>query len=101
MERLTSKDIRWFFQQADNERDVTGRMLELFAEKLREKKLDVTCQIKKGDPKHILVKEAESWNADCIFLGVRGLTHLKRFFTGGVSIAVAARAHCSVEVVAG
>jgi nucleotide-binding universal stress UspA family protein len=45
------------------------------------------------------VNEANAWKADCIFVGARGLTHIKRFFMGGVSTAVAAQAHCSVEVV--
>jgi nucleotide-binding universal stress UspA family protein len=78
--------------------EATRRMLESFAKELREKHKDVTCRVLAGDPKHVLVKEAESWKADCIFVGARGLTHLKRFFMGGVSTAVAARAHCSVEV---
>lgn len=99
MERLASREIRWLLGTADSEREATERMLETFAKKLREKGLTVTCQVKKGDPKRVLVKEAESWKADWIFVGARGLSHLKRFLMGGVSMAVAARAHCSVEVV--
>ncbi len=99
LERLAPSDIRWFLKQANDERQVTGRMLESFAKKLRDGNQNVTCQIRKGDPKRVLVKEAEAWKADCIFIGARGLTHLKRFFKGGVSTAIAARAHCSVEVV--
>ncbi len=99
LDRLAPADILWFLEQADNESKIAGRMLESFAKKLREKNRNVTCRIRKGDPKLVLVKEAEEWRADCIFLGARGLTHLKRFFIGGVSTAVAARAHCSVEVV--
>lgn len=99
IERLAPSDIRWFLEQANDERQVVGRMLESYAKKLRERAAAVTSEIRKGDPKRVLVQEAEAWQADCIFVGARGLTHLKRFFMGGVSTAVAARAHCSVEVV--
>jgi nucleotide-binding universal stress UspA family protein len=52
-----------------------------------------------GDPKRVLVDEAERWGADCIFLGSRGLNRWERLLLGSVSTAVAARARCPVEVV--
>ena len=53
-----------------------------------------------GDPKQVLVQHAESFGADCIFTGATGFSNrLERFVLGSVSAAVAARAHCSVEVV--
>lgn len=52
-----------------------------------------------GDPKRLLVEQAEEWKADVIFLGARGLSSVRRLLLGGVSTAVAARAGCSVEVV--
>jgi nucleotide-binding universal stress UspA family protein len=55
--------------------------------------------VKDGEPKSLLIAEAESWGADCIFVGARGLGRVERFMLGSVSTAVAARAHCSVEVV--
>ena len=58
-----------------------------------------TLVVKEGDPKRVLIEEAEQWGADCIFVGARGLRRLERFLLGSVSTAVAARAHCSVEVV--
>jgi nucleotide-binding universal stress UspA family protein len=61
--------------------------------------LTVTPHIKKGDPKHVIVQEAEDWEADCIFVGARSLSRLERFRLGSISAAVTARAHCSVEVV--
>lgn len=99
IERLAPAEIRWFLEQASDDRRAVGRMLESFAKTFRAEYAHVSCQIRTGDPKRIIVKEAESWKADSIFIGARGLTHLKRFFTGGVSAAVAARAHCSVEVI--
>lgn len=54
--------------------------------------------IKEGPPKEVLLGEAESWGADCIFLGARGMGRIERFLIGSVSSTVAARAHCSVEI---
>jgi nucleotide-binding universal stress UspA family protein len=70
------------------------------ATRLRAKGLRAEAIVKTGDPKHELVKFAEEWRADCIFLGATGLTgRVERFLLGSVAGAVAARAHCSVEIV--
>ena len=62
--------------------------------------IKVTCAVREGDPKQELCKAAEEWNADCIFVGSAGFSNrFERFVLGSVSAAVAARAHCSVEVV--
>ncbi len=59
-----------------------------------------TLQTVAGNPKKILVEEAERWHADAIFVGANRFGNLiERFLLGSVSAAVAARAHCSVEVV--
>jgi nucleotide-binding universal stress UspA family protein len=52
-----------------------------------------------GDPATVLVHEAESWGADSIFVGTRNVHGFQHLLRGSVSAAVAARAHCSVEVV--
>jgi nucleotide-binding universal stress UspA family protein len=53
-----------------------------------------------GEPKRELPRAAEEWGADCIFVGATGFSNrFERFVLGSVSAAVAARAHCSVEVV--
>lgn len=60
----------------------------------------VTHVLRQGDPKHELSRKAEEWGADCIFVGSTGFSNrFERFVLGSVSAAVAARAHCSVEVV--
>lgn len=74
-------------------------IVEAAAETLRAAGLVVSSVVKEGDPKRVLIEEAEQWGADCIFVGARGLRRLERFLLGSVSTAVAARAHCSVEVV--
>src|ERR1044072_3061425 len=64
-----------------------------------ESNLLVTSEIIKGNPKSVIVDEAETWGADLIVLGSHGYTGLKRMFLGSVSQAVAAHAKCSVEIV--
>lgn len=67
---------------------------------LRETGSKVTCEVREGDPKRELCKAAEEWGANCIFVGSAGFSNrFERFVLGSVSGAVAARAHCSVEVV--
>ena len=67
---------------------------------LRAADIKVTCMVREGDPKRELCKAAEDWGADCIFVGSAGFSNrFERFVLGSISAAVAARAHCSVEVV--
>lgn len=62
--------------------------------------LKVTQVLREGDPKRELPKAAEEWGADCIFVGSTGFSNrFERFVLGSVSAAIAAHAHCSVEVV--
>ncbi|MGH9874502.1 MAG: universal stress protein [Pyrinomonadaceae bacterium] len=62
--------------------------------------IEVTAVLREGDPKRELPKAAEEWGADCVFVGSTGFSNrLERFVLGSVSAAVAARAHCSVEVI--
>lgn len=81
------------------ERARLADMVDAMTAPLRTQGLTVSSLIKEGDPKHVLLDEAEHWGADCIFIGARGLSRVERFLLGSVSAAIAARAHCSVEVV--
>jgi len=68
--------------------------------KLRNRGIPSSLRTCSGNPKHILIDEAENWGADCIFVGANAWgSPLERFLIGSTSAAVAARAHCSVEVV--
>ena len=76
------------------------RITERSTALLREAGVKVTCVVREGDPKRELCNAAEEWGADCIFVGSAGFSNrFERFVLGSVSAAVAARAHCSVEVV--
>lgn len=68
--------------------------------KLNSENLSVTLVVREGNPKQILVEEAENWGADCIFVGAtRFEDFVTKYLLGSVSSAVVTRAHCSVEVV--
>lgn len=67
---------------------------------LADKSVTVSSVVNTGNPKRVLVRQAEEFGADCIFTGATGFnSRIERFVLGSVSAAVAARAHCSVEVV--
>jgi nucleotide-binding universal stress UspA family protein len=82
-----------------NERVWSHQRLEALATVLRRKGLNVTQMVRQGDPKRVLLGEAEKLEADSIFVGARGLGRLQGFLLGSVSSAVAARAKCSVEII--
>jgi nucleotide-binding universal stress UspA family protein len=66
---------------------------------LRSAGLEVSSLTKINEPENLLIEEAESWQADCIFVGARGLGRVGRFLLGSVSTAVVSDAKCSVEIV--
>jgi nucleotide-binding universal stress UspA family protein len=80
---------RWLTESRKKEAAWLYQMAEATAKKLEATGLVVSFCGKEGDPKRVLIEEAESWEADCIFVGARGLSSLKRFFLGSVSTAVA------------
>jgi nucleotide-binding universal stress UspA family protein len=86
-------------EHADDRTALAQSIADLSAEKLRAAGLAVTAIAIEGDPKRVLLDEAEKWEADCIFVGARGLRRIQRLLLGSVSGAVAAQANCSVEVV--
>lgn len=64
--------------------------------------VSISSVVDTGDPKRVLIKHAEEFGADCVFTGATGFSNrFERVILGSVSAAVAARAHCSVEVVRG
>ncbi len=69
-------------------------------EKLSRAGLHTTLHVTLGHPAEVLTEHAESWAADSIFVGPHcSLNSYERFLLGSVSVAVSARASCSVEVV--
>jgi nucleotide-binding universal stress UspA family protein len=54
-----------------------------------------------GDSREVILRVAETWRADLIVLGARGLGAVAGMLLGSVSLGVARHAHCSVLVVKG
>lgn len=83
-----------------SEREWIQKLAEKPLEKLNSTGRPASLHIHAGNPKRVLIEEAEHWNADSIFVGANAFgSRLERFLIGSTSAAVAARAHCSVEVV--
>jgi nucleotide-binding universal stress UspA family protein len=61
--------------------------------------LKISTEIIQGSPRQVIVDEAESWGADLIMMGSRGLGAWNRLLLGSVSSAVVNHAKCSVEIV--
>ena len=97
--------VRNFIDEVRTEERTQAEQFAIAAAKelregLGDRDLTVSSVVQTGDPKQVLVKHAEEFGADCIFTGATGFSNrLERVVLGSVSAAVAARAHCSVEVV--
>lgn len=99
MPQLTSQHmVGPITQWITEEKARVQKMIDEAVSRLNAAGLKTAVVVKEEDPKRLLVAEAESWGADCIFAGAKGMGRLERFLIGSVSSAVAARAHCSVEV---
>jgi nucleotide-binding universal stress UspA family protein len=62
--------------------------------------LKILTTVKAGDAKSVLLAEADTLSADCIFVGSRDVRGtINRFLLGSVSTGVVTDAPCSVEVV--
>jgi nucleotide-binding universal stress UspA family protein len=77
---------KWSNEDNEAEQAHAKHLAETAAGTLRGAGLDASARIKVGNPKHALLKEAEEWQADCIFVGARGLNRLDRFLLGSVSM---------------
>lgn len=91
--------LKWIEVGDEEDWDQVRQIFEPSVEKLRAAGLDAAVMIRRGSPADQLVEEAETWNADCVFVGAKGTRGIERLLLGSVSSAVSARAHCSVEVV--
>ena len=91
---------KWTEEVNESESGWLQKIADRSMQHLASTELKVSSSVLAGDPKRVLVEEAERWGADSIFVGSTGFSNrVERFLIGSVSSAVAARAHCSVEVV--
>lgn len=86
-------------ERTDAERIAEEAVKQLRSE-LEGRGVAVSSVVLTGVPKQAIVRHAEEFGADCIFTGATGFSNpIERLLVGSVSAAVAARAHCSVEVI--
>lgn len=74
-------------------------IFEPAAQRIRKAGLHAEILVRRGNPSDEILDEANTWGADSIFVGARGVRGIDRLLLGSVSSAVSARALCSVEVV--
>ncbi len=98
--RFISPVADWAEAESKNDHEWIADLAGKAAKKLERAGLSVKQCIVEGNPKEELVREAENWHADCIFVGATAHnTRIGRLLLGSTASALAARAHCSVEVV--
>lgn len=68
---------------------------------LRRAGMRVEALVSEGDFIKRIIEHAETWDADCVFLGSGDLGCGRSAGPGSVALAVAAGAPCSVEIVRG
>jgi nucleotide-binding universal stress UspA family protein len=74
--------------------------VEAATKRLQAAELMVSSKVEEGDPKQLIIANAEEWGAECIFIGAsQSHRPLEQLLLGSVATAVVSRAHCSVEVV--
>jgi nucleotide-binding universal stress UspA family protein len=91
--------MKWIEVGDEENWDEVRNLFAPAAQKLRDAGLHTEVLIERGSPADQIIEEAQSWGADCIFVGAKGTRGIDRLLLGSVSSAVAARAYCSVEVV--
>ena len=91
--------MKWIEVGDEHNWDEVREIFEPIAQRLRSAGLRAEILIRRGNPADQILEEADTWGADCIFVGAKGTRGIDRLLLGSVSSAVSARAHCSVEVV--
>ena len=75
------------------------RLTSHAADRIGKSGLSVETVVRRGDPRTVIVDEANEWGANLIVMGSHGRTGLSRLLLGSVAQAVVEHAPCSVEVV--
>jgi nucleotide-binding universal stress UspA family protein len=89
----------WFGAEHETPLAWLRTLNEVAVERLSAAGLDAARIVANGESNRVLLEEASSWGADCVFVGAHGWHGSERSLLGGVPAAIAARAVCSVEIV--
>ncbi|HET9832226.1 MAG TPA: universal stress protein [Vicinamibacterales bacterium] len=85
----------------EDARRQSEELLGRAAEQLRAAGFSVSCEMREGDARHVILERAAEWRPDLIVVGSHGRTGLDRFLLGSVFENVVRHAPCSVAVVRG
>jgi nucleotide-binding universal stress UspA family protein len=78
---------------------VADELTTRFANWLCSSGLTAEKKVRAGDPKTVIIDEAQEWGADLIVVGSHGHTGIKKWLLGSVAQSVVSHAPCSVYVV--
>lgn len=80
--------MKWI-EVADEENwDQVRQIFEPSAEKPHHAGLHTEVLIRRGNPADQILEEADTWGADCIFVGAKGTRGIDRLLPGSVSIQI-------------
>jgi nucleotide-binding universal stress UspA family protein len=77
----------------------TEELVEFVAGSLASHGFRAGTNLKPGDPREVIVNEADSWQADLIVMGTYGHSGVRKWQLGSVAESVANHARCSVELI--
>jgi nucleotide-binding universal stress UspA family protein len=98
--RFTDPEVLHLKEYSSVQHKWMEQLADAVLAKLEAHGIPTTLCVCSGNAKEVIVRESERWNADCIFIGANSTgSKLSRFLLGSTASAIAARAHCSVEVV--
>jgi nucleotide-binding universal stress UspA family protein len=83
----------------DTPQESAENLVQLAAKRLTNGSVQAYGVVKQGDPKTVIVDEAQAIAADLVVVGSRGHSGVTRFLMGSVAQAVVRYAPCSVRVV--
>lgn len=86
-------------EEYQHAKDRVEQVAEILRASEQTKGLQLTTKASKGNPRDVILDEAQEWGADMIILGSHGHGVLGRVLLGSVSHAVLTHAKCSIEIV--
>lgn len=78
---------------------IADELTTRFANWLCSAGLTAEKRVRAGDPKSMIIDEAQEWGADLIVVGSHGHTGFKQWLLGSVAQSIVSKAPCSVYVV--
>jgi nucleotide-binding universal stress UspA family protein len=98
-EQMGRKDSPDFTAARVKIRDQAKAFLGRATDKLRSAGFEASYSFEEGDPRQVILDDAERWAVDLIVVGSHRRTGIKGLLMGSVSEAVAHYARCSVQIV--